>query len=158
MAYATGQTDMLPARKPSKVLPEKHTVMLVVVDREEVLLEQRPGQGIWGGLLSLPELNRLVVEEVNEAGDMTQTLGQAIASFGEMERAEKLQDFSHTFTHYKLHVSPCLIKLKSGRSRKATSPYRWVRLDQLEQAALPAPVKKLLSRLLLAPDLLSSQL
>src|SRR5690606_31583314 len=55
VALATGRTESLPTRKPAKALPEKHTVMLVVVHARKVLLEQRPGQGIWGGLLSLPE-------------------------------------------------------------------------------------------------------
>jgi A/G-specific adenine glycosylase len=156
VAYATGRNEMLPTRKPAKAVPEKHTVMLVVIESRQVLLEQRPGHGIWGGLLSLPELNRLITEEVNEAVDMPQTLRQATAAFGVMERADKLQDFTHTFTHYKLHVSPYLLRLKQGQLLQVSHPYCWVGVDQLEKAALPAPVKKLLTRLLLAPDLFSS--
>lgn len=154
MALATGRTESLPTRKPAKALPEKHTVMLVVVHAGAVLLEQRPGQGIWGGLLSLPEFNRLVTDEVNEGDDIHRALGRALAAFGEMNSAEKLQDFSHTFTHYKLHVSPYLLTLKS--SSKVPAPYCWVGVNQLAQAALPAPVKKLLTGLLLAPSLLTN--
>src|SRR5690606_12756124 len=79
VALATGRTEILPTRKPAKSLPEKNTVMLVVVHEGQVLLEQRPGQGIWGGLLSLPELNRLLTDEVNEAADIRQAFGRALA-------------------------------------------------------------------------------
>ncbi len=155
VAFATGRTDSLPTRKPAKALPEKHTIMLIVVYEGQVLLEQRPGQGIWGGLLSLPELNRLMTEEVNEAADIRQTLGRALAAFGDMDSADKLHDFSHTFTHYKLHVSPYLLKVKEASKKTVSAPYCWVGVERLAQSALPAPVKKLLTRLLLSPDLLT---
>ena len=57
VALAAGRVDQLPQRKPAKVRPEKRVAMLVVVDRAQVLLMQRPDSGIWGGLLSLPELD-----------------------------------------------------------------------------------------------------
>lgn len=155
VAYATGRTDVLPTRKPAKALPEKQTVMLVVVDGNRVLLERRPSQGIWGGLLSLPELNRLFAEEVNEPGDMKLSLQRATSGFGAMEEAEPLQEFSHTFTHYKLFISPYRVRLKKSSVKEVPAPYCWVATDRLEESALPAPVKKMLSRLLLAPDLLS---
>lgn len=187
VAYVTGRTEILPVRKPAKVLPEKHTVMLVVVSGGEVLLERRPGYGIWGGLLSLPELNRLLSEqeyahvneminqlaiqgfdeEASETEAMEQSMRAALVPFGAVQRADKLQEFSHTFTHYKLHISPYLVSVKPGSSGQAVTSgaallsagsdahYCWLGLERLEEAALPAPVKKLLSRLLLSQDLLS---
>ena len=56
VAFATGRTAELPVSKPKKAVPERHSAMLVIVDDGQVLLEQRPGSGIWGGLLSLPEV------------------------------------------------------------------------------------------------------
>jgi A/G-specific adenine glycosylase len=40
--------------------------MLLMVDGDQVLLEQRPPSGIWGGLLSLPELDGHVAAEDDE--------------------------------------------------------------------------------------------
>ena len=57
VAFATGRTAELPVRKPKKTNPEKRAAMLVIVDGGQVLLEQRADSGIWGGLLSLPEVD-----------------------------------------------------------------------------------------------------
>ncbi len=155
VAFATGRTEILPTRKPSKAVPEKHTHMLVILHEGRVLLEQRPGTGIWGGLLSLPELNRLLPDEITESVDIGLALNRAVAPFGEIAQADKLQDFSHAFTHYKLHISPYLLALKRPAKKQVPAPYCWLAVGQLEQAALPAPVKKLLTRLLLSNDLLT---
>lgn len=159
LAFATGRVEALPTRKSTKVLPEKHTVMLVVMNEGRVLLERRPPQGIWGGLLSLPELSRLASDQIrNQEGepmDRQQSLERAMAPFGSLLKADKLPDFIHIFSHYKLHVTPYLVSIQPGRNSQPAAPYCWLSLNGLAGAALPAPVKKMLSRLLLSTDLLS---
>ena len=45
-----------PAPKPRKTVPVRSTCMLIIKNRTgEIMLEQRPPSGIWGGLWSLPE-------------------------------------------------------------------------------------------------------
>ncbi|WP_206360132.1 NUDIX domain-containing protein, partial [Pseudomonas viridiflava] len=63
VAFATNRTKDLPVRKPKKTSPEKRSVTLAIIDNGQVLLEQRPPTGIWGGLLSLPELDGHVLAE-----------------------------------------------------------------------------------------------
>src|SRR5690606_28281153 len=41
-ALASGRVAVLPARKPAKPVPHRAAAMLVLVDRGQVLLEQRP--------------------------------------------------------------------------------------------------------------------
>lgn len=148
-AYATNRVHLLPERKPKKAVPEKHTTMLVVADGVHVLLEQRPDSGIWGGLLSLPELGG--------EGDMTDSaLRKAMMSFGDVESCERLQPFAHGFTHFKLHVSPYHIRLSRRLERTGQDRYVWYRTDLLADAPLPAPVKKLLLAVFSQEDLLSS--
>lgn len=145
VAAASGRTATLPARKPKKALPEKSTVMLVVLHEDAVLLEQRPSQGIWGGLLSLPELLRLhpaASEEITR-----RSMQRAVQEFGEIQTWEALPVFSHGFTHYKLHVQPIRIQLKQRFAVVGQADYTWVALQNIASAALPAPVKKLLLRL-----------
>ena len=85
VAFATDRTRDLPVRKPKKASPEKQAIMLAIVDDGQVLLEQRPATGIWGGLMSLPELDGHVLAEDDdiEAADHD-ALMQATARFGEM--------------------------------------------------------------------------
>ncbi len=139
VTHATGRTADLPARKPKAAVPEKSTVMLVVIHDGEILLEQRPPSGIWGGLLSLPELERL------GAGIDPSAAAAALADFGEVMASEPLSPFMHAFTHYRLQVMPLKIVLSRRHLSAAQPGYRWLPIDMLAEAALPAPVKKLLA-------------
>ncbi len=143
IAHASGRTSELPARKPKKAIPEKSTVMLVVVHEGEILMEQRPPEGIWGGLLSLPELNRLSSE--NSDVDLDEQLTLALSSFGDIDEVMMLSSFVHGFTHYRLSVMPVHVTLRQRHVMAAQSDYQWRALAQISEAALPSPVRKLLA-------------
>ncbi|HWT71698.1 MAG TPA: A/G-specific adenine glycosylase [Oxalicibacterium sp.] len=149
VAYASGRTSELPVRKPKKAIPEKETAMLVITDGDRVLLEQRPDSGIWGGLLSLPELP-LVDDGVAE-----DTLHAAVAPFGTVASIERLPMLSHTFTHFKLHITPYQLRLAQTHQRVAEINHVWYVASALRGAPLPAPIKKLLLAVFREPDLLS---
>lgn len=145
VALASARVHLLPARKPKKSVPEKGTTMMVITDGDEVLLEQRPDSGIWGGLLSLPEVG---IDDV-------QAIARAVLPFGAADSCERLQPFSHVFTHFKLHVSPYRIRLAQRANFAGESAHVWYPADRLVDAPLPAPVKKLLLAVFRAPDLLT---
>lgn len=142
-ALATGRVHLLPARKPKKAVPEKSTAMLVITDQDHVLLEQRPDSGIWGGLLSLPEVGELVALD-NQLPLIDEAVASAVAPFGVIASCVRLQPFSHGFTHFKLHVSPYQVKLAKCLPIAGQCSHVWYRTDRLADAPLPAPVKKLL--------------
>ena len=150
VAQASGRTAELPLRKPKKVVPEKSVVMLVVSQDNQVLLQQRPDSGIWGGLLSLPELP--VSDNAEQFGSAVEL---AMQDFGEIAACRKLQPFSHVFTHFKLHVWPYQVVLQRRFLQAAESVHVWYPIAHLQQAPLPAPVKKLLLGVLHRDDLLS---
>jgi A/G-specific adenine glycosylase len=136
-AFATGRTAELPVRKPKKTKPEKRAAMLVIVNDGKVLLEQRADSGIWGGLLSLPEVDG------HAALDAGYDVAAAAGRFGEVEEIEALLPMVHVFTHYKLHIHPHRITLaKLGNTGSV-----WWDIRDIENAPLPAPVKKLLTQL-----------
>ncbi|QNA87646.1 A/G-specific adenine glycosylase [Massilia sp. Dwa41.01b] len=139
VAHATGRTAELPVRKPKKATPEKRADLLVVVHDGHVLLEQRPSSGIWGGLLSLPEVDgHLGIDTMRDGA----VRNAAIAAFGAVEEVQALLPLVHVFTHYKLHIHPHKVTLAA---RPASMPGQvWVPFTGIEDAALPAPVKKLL--------------
>ncbi|GAB3441418.1 A/G-specific adenine glycosylase [Massilia solisilvae] len=149
VAFATGRTAELPVRKPKKATPEKRAVMLAVIDGGEVLLQQRPASGIWGGLCSLPEVDGHA--PMDEAAPQADAVAASAKAFGEVEEAEALLPLVHVFTHYKLHITPYRIAL----SARAGLPdgHLWWKLAEIDAAPLPAPVKKLLAELA-APKLL----
>jgi A/G-specific adenine glycosylase len=143
VALATGRTAQLPVRKPKKATPEKRALLLAVIDGGEVLLQQRPATGIWGGLCSLPEVDghaALDVPGIDEAA-----VAEKACAFGDVEEVEGLMPLVHVFTHYKLHIRPYRVALAS----RAATPdgHLWWKLAAIADAPLPAPVKKLLSDL-----------
>ena len=135
LAHAQHRTDELPTPRPKRVLPERRVQMLLLLDRGELMLEKRPSSGIWGGLWSLPELafDADPAAHCHDHFDFT-TLSQ-----------QTLPKLIHSFTHFKLHIQPVQLHLTP---RTATPPGRvWLSLADALDAALPAPVRKLVIQL-----------
>lgn len=147
VAFNTLRTDELPVRKPKKTVPQKHAALLVILHEGQVLLRQRPDAGIWGGLLSLPEVGGFTPLE-NAAGELPimdeAALLQAVAPYGIAEGHERLPAIVHGFTHFKLHISPYRVRLARRLPIAAQEGHVWLVASQLALAPLPAPVKKLL--------------
>jgi A/G-specific adenine glycosylase len=139
VARRDGRTDELPTAKPRKALPERETTMLILVENGCVLLQPRPPTGIWGGLLSLPE-----VANADAADAEAHRLGCAIRSM------QALTPITHTFTHFRLTITPLLCDV-APTNVTAEPGTRWLATTDLAQAPLPAPVRKLLAVLLDQP-------
>ena len=137
MALAKNQTKALPTPKPRKAIPQKQTTMLLLLNGNEVMLEKRPPNGIWGGLWSLPEISmQEIPSEV------------AMQRFGlEVESDEPLPSILHTFTHFKLEILPQPLQV-IHRSLQAIRPNTiWLNLEDAIGAALPTPVRNILLNL-----------
>ena len=120
VARCEDRIDELPERRKRKPLPTRRVTWFVVLHDGEVLLERRPSPGIWGGLWSFPEKPLKI------------------------KKQRKLPALEHGFTHFKLKVQPMLCQVSS----RAESPGRmWLSLEDAVAAAVPAPVKTLLSAL-----------
>jgi A/G-specific adenine glycosylase len=145
-ALASGRVDQLPLRKPKKSVPEKYAAMLVISDHHQVLLEQRPDFGIWGGLLSLPEVNGQQSGSATERNqdDDAEAIERMVARFGASASIEQLPRIVHSFTHFKLHITPYHVKLARRIDFAGQGVHVWYDQHTLAFAPLPAPVKKLL--------------
>ena len=135
-AAQQGRTHELPTPRPKKAVPTRHTVMLLAQHGDKVWLERRPPTGIWGGLLSLPELADTAAVEhwLGEQGS-----GDVLPSWPELE---------HVFTHFRLIITPVPVRLDAlASTRVQDSVGQWLPLAQAVDAGLPAPVKRLLQRL-----------
>ena len=133
VASREGRTAELPTRKPKRALPQRQTIMLVLLRDGSVLLEKRPPTGIWGGLWSLPQ-----IDDDAAARRLAQALG------ADWKSREALGVIEHGFTHYHLSIQPLLLT-KVAPTTVAQEPGReWLPLAEAQGAGLPAPVKKLL--------------
>jgi A/G-specific adenine glycosylase len=134
IAYRENRVTELPTPRPKKVLPERTVTLLELHRDNRVLLETRPPAGIWGGLLSLPELPAGV-----EAGDYcAHRFGVRIGA------VLPAPTFTHGFTHFRLHIQP-LVCAVATMPQLMEPHLRWIKREELAQAAMPAPIRKLLS-------------
>jgi len=131
VALREARQHELPTPRVRKAIPEKSTHLLWIEHQGRILLERRPAPGIWGGLLSLPEFDG---EDVS----------LACRRLGVMpEETRCLPPFLHVFTHFRLHATPWRIRA-GGISLQEDAEHHWLMPDELDTAALPAPIRKLL--------------
>ncbi len=136
VALRDRRTAELPAVRPRKALPEREVTVLVLEHQGRVLVEPRPPTGIWGGLLSLPE-----IAVGADTGKEAARLGCRIVSI------RSLPQESHGFTHFRLHMRPVLCEVEA-LSQAGDNSARWLDAAALRSAPLPAPIRKLLTVLL----------
>lgn len=139
LAYRDGTQANYPGKKPKKALPVKAVQMLIIeAPEQQILLEQRPAQGIWGGLWSLPEV------AVDEAAE-----DAAIQRFGLSGSSKTLPVLRHTFSHYHLDIHPVHISLASipGQIMEGDQ-LLWYNSPSAPEVGLAAPVQKLLKQLI----------
>ncbi len=138
VAHRNDLTAQLPSRKPSKTIPTRATIMLILRDHDgRVLLERRGPQGVWPGLWSLPEA---------AAPDAAWRIAQ---QYAQIDDAQALAPFTHVFSHYRLNIEPLLFDGATAPRRIADNPrLRWCTPTQLATLGLPAPVRTLLQNTL----------
>lgn len=133
-AHAQGRSSDLPtkaARRP----PRAQALWWLRATRSDgaLWLVQRPAEGIWGALWSLPQWD-------SEAA--------LHAACPEADAAHALPAFNHTLTHRALRIHP----LQLAWAHRSTPPLgdgergRWVCADDLGALSLPAALRRLLAR------------
>lgn len=129
LAYQQGEPTAYPQKRRKKVAKERRVSLWMFIDtQQQVWLQQRPPQGIWGGLWSLPER------------DYDEDLPA---------QAQVLDEFVHVFSHFSLRIKPVVMPLSGDTATDviADAPGAWVALSPLPAIGLPAPILTLLERL-----------
>ena len=137
VALRRGATGRLPAPRPRKARPQRHTQMLVLLHAGQVLLEKRAPSGIWGGMWSLPE----AAPRTDVAALCAQRYGAEVAT------CEALPVVAHGFTHFKLDIEPRRIGVTRVAPRAAAPGVMWLPLEEALGAAIPASVRRILAQL-----------
>ena len=123
----------LPAARKRKPLPLKRATWLVLLHKGSVLLERRPGTGIWGGLWVFPE-----GEEEGARAYCEMNFSCRIA------RTQRLPLIEHRFTHFRLNIQPVRCNVRKLLPRAEAPGRIWLDVGDAARAAVPAPVRKLL--------------
>lgn len=136
LALAQQRVYALPQPRKRKCLPVRCCQMLVIWnERNEVFMEKRPNEGVWGGLWSLPQLS-------------SELLAEECCIERWQFKAERVADgavFRHTFSHFHLDIQPVFLRIKETPLVIAeNNPGRWVTLAELNYLGLATPVTKIL--------------
>ncbi|EDY87023.1 A/G-specific adenine glycosylase [gamma proteobacterium HTCC5015] len=139
LGRGSGEPTAFPGKKPKKDKPVKSVRMWLVTNKKgEVLLQQRPAQGLWGGLWVLPE------QRVDEPLDAWLSRRGWLGA-----EAVPLPKFRHSFSHFHLDVEPLLVQdIDSARVTECAdhSPEQWYN-PRSPQGGIAAPVARLLKSL-----------
>ncbi len=138
VAFNTQQQQRFPESKPKKQLPIKQSQFIILQNSDaEVLLEQRPPHGLWGGLWCFPEIDTdlSLVQWCHNQFNVIPL------------KEQKLPRFRHTFSHFHLDVSPILFSVEKTTMTMAQQHRIWYKLDQEPDRGFAAPVKRLLNSL-----------
>jgi A/G-specific adenine glycosylase len=137
IARNTLRVDALPTPRPKKRLPQRSIRVLVIERAREILFEKRPAVGIWGGLWSLPEMacNDDITTHCRARFDARVVVGAEIPAI------------EHGFSHYRLTLYPRKVSVSQWPSRAEAPGLVWLTRDDALNAALPAPIKKLVRSL-----------
>lgn len=128
-----------PGSKPKKVIPSKETVFAIIENAKgEVLLQQRPPSGIWGGLWCFPEF----ATDVEIADIIKKQYGVNI------KKQTEYKHFKHTFSHFHLLIRPVHIKLE-GRTNWVNDEAMsaWLHPAKNSSLGFPTPVVTILEDL-----------
>jgi A/G-specific adenine glycosylase len=113
-------------------------MLMLCNDEGEVLLEQRPPAGIWGGLWSFPEFPA--------ADGVTAGCRESLGI--KMRETETWSVVRHTFSHFHLDITPVYARSGGYHTTVMEDPGRlWYNTAGNEERGLAAPVEKLLQRL-----------
>ena len=138
-AHAMSREHEFPTPKPRRPLPVRATCMLLMRSSVgEVLLEQRPPHGVWGGLWSLPEC----------------PLGSDIPDWCQQRYGVQVEEFHswapirHSFSHFHLDITPVHVDVGRRPDKIMEADRRvWYNVHQPDARGLAAPVQRLLQTL-----------
>ena len=140
-ARASNRQAELPVKKRQIVRKTKSITMLIVLAEDnQVLLERRNNQGIWGGLWSLPEY-------AGELGGLENWLEEKFHIRASIHGS--WDTIRHELTHISLVITPLLLEVKQIRDEfENQSRFNFFSVDQELEHGMPVPVLTLFSKIL----------
>jgi A/G-specific adenine glycosylase len=139
MAFQQGNPQDYPSPKPKKDIPIRKTNWIVAQSQlGEILLQQRPNAGIWGGLWSFPEINTTKdIQYICEHQLKLNTINILVKPH-----------FRHVFSHFKLDIYPHIIQCNNNDNHISENKnFTWYKISDALQLGIPAPVKSFLKSL-----------
>jgi A/G-specific adenine glycosylase len=138
-AYINDRTGEFPHKKPKKVKPVRTEYWPLVIHQGQVMLNQRPPTGIWGGLYSFSAFDdEQALKDYNDCKSW------------DVKMWQELPEMKHIFTHFQLNIRPILIVIHDHQyltSIADSNQSIWYKLDDELSFGVPTPVLKLINQI-----------
>ena len=145
-AHDAGTEEDYPITPESTPVPH-HDIAVGLVfddDRDRLLIQRRPDDGLLGGLWEFPGGKQEDGESMETAcrREVREELGIEVAV------EEAFYTLSHAYSHFKitLHAFRCRIEDGTPEARE-DQPFQWVGLDELDDYAFPRANRRLIEEL-----------
>jgi len=139
-AFHGDAVDRYPLKKPKSDKPQRSATLLMIAnDNGEVLLQQRPPAGIWGGLWSFPQVD----------GDSEEPQQWARTHLGlDIKPGKPWPGFTHHFSHYSLAITPLPARvMRTSPSMMEAGATVWYKPGNEPDRGLARPISRLLNDL-----------
>jgi A/G-specific adenine glycosylase len=131
-AFKQNRVLELPQKPARKAKPTRHAAVLLIQHNQQLLWQQRPPEGLWGGLWSLPVID----------SDIELTLVTLKLTNG--AEGKKIR---HTFTHFHWELQAFHFEIDAKQKKTLEAyfvPTRWMNDVEAFAAGVPEAMRKLL--------------
>jgi len=138
-ALATGRVDELPVKTKGKAVPHKDLAAALIRRDGQVLLVQRPTDGMLGGLWELPTVERRPREAAAKA--LARALPALLGADVAIETS--LGEVRHAYSHFTITVAVHACELPGDHDASGPQPLAWVDPTATDQPLHKATIKAL---------------
>ncbi|MGK7911493.1 MAG: A/G-specific adenine glycosylase [Synechococcus sp.] len=140
IAFKTQQQDRYPMKSPKSERPHKQIAVAIVMKNDLLLIDQRPEQGMLGGLWEFPG-GKIEAGETAEACAIREVKEEVGL---EVEAIAELGTVDHAYSHFSVTLSTFICRHLSGEPQTLeVDDVRWVTFDQLKDYAFPVANQKI---------------
>lgn len=132
-AFKSNRVSELPQKPARKATPTRHAIVLMIQHNQQLLWQQRPSEGLWGGLWSLPVIENDLEKTLENMGLVDGIQGKKIR---------------HTFTHFHWELQAIHFEITTDQKNHLEThftPTRWMNDAEAFAAGVPEAMRKLLA-------------
>jgi A/G-specific adenine glycosylase len=135
-AAMRGEQSLFPGKKPKKAIPVRESIFLMLRSPEgDILLQQNPPAGLWGGLWVMPTIDQL--SELDALAESLQL---------EIKTTNFLTEKRHTFSHFHLDYQVFDVEVLALNNKVTENDdVVWYNRNNPLSLGMPAPIKALLN-------------
>ncbi len=142
-AYKSSSVMDYPKKIKPKSTPFHHLVAGVIVNKNKILITQRPERGLLGGLWEFPG-GQIRNNEINQKA-CVRTIEESTGLH--IEILDYLTSIKHAYTHFKIKVDVFLCRTNSSTVRLyGPHDYRWININDIDKYPLHKANHKFLPR------------